>query len=293
MRMLQQGIAVCVSLLALAGVHPAGAQQLRGRLLDLHSNAAIPVGVVTLLATDGTTLAASITDSLGHWRLAAPAPGRYLVAARRIGYQPWTAGPLEVKASDDLQFLFHLVRAPVQLTPAYTVGRSTQRNLEMSGFYERQRADFGLFLSPEAIERRGAVRVSDLLLGLPGVSLVWTSSGSAGGQQIQLRAGNLSPGGVCRPRIYVDGVIFARGDGQPARVDGDPVQSTERAVEEELLRLDKGLSLDDIGPASDIAAIEVYRSATQVPVRFGGASIETACGVIVIWTLRGTPRGTG
>lgn len=291
--MLRMSVAFCLSLLAVAGPRPAAAQQLRGRLLELQSNVPIPVGVVTLLGTDGQTVAASITDTVGSWRLAAPAPGFYFVSARRIGYQPWTAGPIEVKVGDDLEFLFHLRRAPVQLTPAYTVGRSTQRNLEMVGFYERQRADFGLFLSPDAIARRGAARVSDLVLGLPGVSLVWTSSGSAGGQQIQLRAGNLSPGGVCRPRIYVDGVIFARGDGQPAKVDGVPVQSTERAVEEEVLRLERGLSLDDIGPASDIAAIEVYRSATQVPPQFGGASIETACGVIVIWTRRGTPRGTG
>ena len=280
-------------LLALACADVAGAQQLRGRLLDVESDAPIPLGIVTLLGTDLRPIAASITDSLGHWRLVAPAPGNYYVAARRIGYRPWTAGPLELKPSDDLEFRYHLRRAPARLTPAYTVGRSMQRNLEMVGFYERQRADFGLFLSPDAIEKRGAARISELLIGLPGVSYVWTSSGSAGGQQLQLRAGNISPGGVCRPRSYVDGIVFARGDGQMAKVDGAPVQSFERAVEEEMLRLETGLSLDDIGPASDIAAIEVYRSATQVPVQFGGASIETSCGVIVIWTRRGTPRGTG
>ena len=293
MQVLRASVTFGTALLVLAGLRSAGAQQLRGRLLDLQSDAPIPVGVVTLIDAQGATIAASVTDSLGNWRLVAPGPGSYFVAGRRIGYQPWTGGPIEVAAQADMEFVFHLRRAPVQLTPAYTIGRSLQRNLEMVGFYDRQRADFGLFLTPDAIEKRGAARVSDLVLGLPGVSLVWTSSGSAGGQQIQLRAGNISPGGVCRPRIYVDGIVFARGDGQMAKVDGSPVQSLERAVEEELLRLERGLSLDDIGPASDIAAIEVYRSSTQVPVQFGGASIETACGVIVIWTRRGTPRGTG
>ncbi len=39
-----------------------------------------------------------------------------------------------------------------------------------------------------------------------------------------------------------------------------------------------------------ILAIEVYRSATEVPVQFGGTSVETLCGVIVIWTRTGSAR---
>jgi hypothetical protein len=60
-----------------------------------------------------------------------------------------------------------------------------------------------------------------------------------------------------------------------------------------LERLGPGLSLDDIGHPSTIAAIEVYRSATQVPVQFGGASVETLCGVIVVWTRTGRLRTGG
>jgi hypothetical protein len=69
------------------------------------------------------------------------------------------------------------------------------------------------------------------------------------------------------------------------------VEGEETDLEDEVEDVeDQGLNLDDIGPPSDIAGIEVYRSATQVPVRFGGTSLETLCGVIVIWTRRGTPR---
>ena len=291
--MVRPGFLIVAMLLAVVGSRPATAQQLRGRLLELQSDAPIPVGVVTLLRTDGRPVAASLTDSLGNWRLVAPEAGSYLVAARRIGYQPWIAGPVEVRDAEDLRFLFHLRRAPVLLTPEYTTARTTQRQLELAGFYERQRADFGLFLTPDAISKRNAARISELLLGLPGVRLVATADGSAGGTHIQLRAGNLSAGGICRPRIIVDGVLFARGDARPRRVDDAIAQSLEQAVEDEMQRIEKGMSIDDIAPASAIAAIEVYRTSSQVPVQFGGASIETSCGVIVIWTRRGTPRGTG
>ena len=276
---------------ALASMRPAGAQQLRGHLLDLYSNQPIPIAVVTLRSLDGAMLAASITRDDGRWTLRAPGPGQYLVGAKRIGYQPWTAGPVEVGADEELTFHFHLRPLPALLTPTQVTARSTQRNLELAGFYERQRSDFGHYLTPEAIEKRQARRVSDLLLGLPGVHLVSGSSGSAGGMHIQLRAGNLSPGGVCRPRIYLDGIIFARGDARPVRTDNGRAQAVEQLVEDELHRMDQAFNLDDIGPPSDIAAIELYRTASQVPVQFGGASIETACGVIVIWTRRGTPRG--
>ena len=288
--MLRPVLAVVAGLLASGLARPLGAQQLRGRLLDLHSDAPIAVGVVTLLALDGSTVAASITDSLGNWRLVAPVAGSYLVAARRIGYQPWTAGPVEVKPTEVLDFVFHLRPAPVQLSPTHIVASATRRQLESSGFYERQRADFGLFLTPEAIEKRRAARLSDLLLSLPGVRLVSTSTGTAGGQHVQLRAGNLSPGGVCRPRVIVDGVIFARGDARPRKLDGVVAPTLEQAVEDEIQQIEKGLSIDDIAPPSNIAAIEIYRTATQVPVQFGGSSIETSCGVIVIWTKRGPAR---
>jgi hypothetical protein len=48
-----------------------------------------------------------------------------------------------------------------------------------------------------------------------------------------------------------------------------------------------GLTIDDIAHPSTIAAIEVYRSGVQVPVQFGGNSVETQCGVIVVWTRVG------
>ncbi|HEY3220197.1 MAG TPA: TonB-dependent receptor [Gemmatimonadales bacterium] len=282
------GYGVLTLLVVLAVARPAVAQRLRGRLLDVESGEPLVAGFVTLLALDGTTLVTAVSDREGQWLVEMPAPGSYYVAAKRMGYRPWVAGPIAVQAGDDLTALYHLQRLPVTLDPLEVTAQATRRFLELSGFYERQRADFGYFITPEFIEQRQAVRITDLISGLPGVSLVPTGTGSVGPLAVQLRGGNLSQQGLCRPRVFVDGLLYTRGDSRPRRAD--PGRATERSTEDEIQRLDQSISIDDIGPASLIAAVEVYRSATEVPVQFGGTSVETLCGVIVIWTRFGSAR---
>jgi hypothetical protein len=82
--------------------------------------------------------------------------------------------------------------------------------------------------------------------------------------------------------------MYSRGDAQAVRQRES--DATERATDAEN-RQENALSLDDIGHPSTVAGIEVYRSASQVPVQFGGSSIETLCGVIVVWTRTGRTHG--
>jgi hypothetical protein len=179
----------------------------------------------------------------------------------------------------------------VRLDPIDVRARGLREYLDYSGFYERQRGNFGHFVTPEDVDRRQASRVTDLLVAIPGVQRVYVTGGSVGPSQIQLRGSSLSQGGACRPRVFVDGLMYSRGDSRPLRRrDG---QATEEEVDDLARRMDEALSLDDIGHPSTIAGIEVYRSASQVPVQFGGTSVETLCGVIVIWTRTGRMRVNG
>lgn len=282
------GVALATWLLLLASVHPALAQQVHGRLLDLESDGPLVAGLLTLLTADGVRIITAVSDDEGYWLLEVPEPGIYYIEAKRIGYQAWVAGPLEVKRDDDLDSVYRLRRFPVMLDAFEVSAAATRRYLTLSGFYDRQRADFGHYITPEDIEKRQATAVTDLLRSIPGVNLVSLTDGSVGPRSVQLRGSNLSHGGVCRPRVFVDGIMYARGDSRPKRL-GDPLD-VEQLVEDQLQRVDQGLSLDDIGHPSSIAAIEVYRSSSQVPVQFGGTSVETQCGVIVIWTRTGRMR---
>ncbi len=283
-----------VILFAVWGTQTAAAQRLQGRLLDLQSNQPISSGILTLITEDGKRIATAVTDSTGSWLLDAPNPGMYFIEAKRLGYQPWIDGPLNLQAGDTPVFVYHLRAAAISLDPLEISAAATERYLELSGFYARQRSDFGHFMTPEDIQRRQAERITDMLMGLPGVRLVQVGAG-VGGRHIQLRGGSLRREGICRPRVFVDGLMFMRGDSRPLGMDdfGNPEQD---ALEEniDLERLFRGSSLDDIGHPSTLAAVEIYRSAVQVPVEFGGTSIQTQCGVIVIWTKVGRMgRGGG
>lgn len=281
---------VLAALLGLAATGSAHAQPIRGRLLDLETNRPIVAGVLTLLAADSSVVTTAVSDGDGYWRLEAPRPGSYYIAARRLGYRPWMSAAINLRAGAEWNPVFHLQAVPVALDPVRARAVAIRRSLELNGFFERQHGNFGHFVTPEAIDRRQAARITDLLTRIPGVQLVVGGSGNVGPAQIALRGSSLTDGALCRPRVFVDGLMYARGDSRPTRVRGS--DATERATDLEL-RMDQALSLDDIGHPSTIAGIEVYRSATQVPVQFGGTSVETLCGVIVIWTRTGrTPTGT-
>lgn len=283
--------AVLAAILLLAGTQAATAQSIRGRLLDVVTGDPVRLGLLTLISPDNNTVATVLTDANGYWKLEAPMPGIYRVGAQRIGYRSWVSEPVEMAADDALDSVFHLEPMPVALDPIDVRARALREYLEHSGFFERQRGNFGHFVTPEDIDRRQAARVTDLLAAIPGVQRVYVTGGSVGPTQIQLRGSSLSQGGTCRPRVFVDGLMYSRGDSRPVRMSEDI--ATEQATDDLLQRMDQALSLDDIGHPSTIAAVEVYRSASQVPVQFGGTSVETLCGVIVIWTRTGRMRGGG
>lgn len=271
--------------LAVFGVaRDAGAQQIRGRLLDAETNRPVAAASVSLHGADSSVVQTATSDADGHWRLRAATPGVYRVLARRLGYRQTASNPVKLEAGAEPNLVLQLEPMAVSLDPVTAAAAATRRNLEYNGFFERQNGNFGHFVSPEAIERRQAARITDLLTTIPSVQLV--VSGNVGPAQIGLRGSSVTDGALCRPRVFVDGLMYTRGDSRPVRVR--PSDATEQ--EDLEVRMDRSLSLDDIGHPSTIAAIEVYRSATQVPVQFGGTSVETLCGVIVIWTRTGRNR---
>jgi hypothetical protein len=267
----------------------AGAQQVTGRLVDRETSRPIATGLLTLHAADSSVVMRTMSDTEGRWTVHAPQPGNYFIAVRRLGYRPFVSGAMQIPPSVASSTVFRLDQLPVTLNPVAAQAAAIRRNLELNGFFERQKGNFGHFVSAEAIDRRQASRITDLLTSIPGVQLFVGGGGSAGPLQIGLRGSSVTDGALCRPRVFVDDVMYARGDSKPVRV-----RASDATEQEDLeARMDRSLSLDDIGHPSTIAAIEVYRSATQVPVQFGGTSAETLCGVIVIWTRTGrTPTDT-
>jgi hypothetical protein len=267
---------------------PADAQVLRGRLLDLDTDEPVVGGVVTLIDSVGTRVLTFVTGDDGAYLLTAPRPGSYLVEARRIGYRMWVDGPILLASDEEWESEFHLRAVPVQLDPVEVTAEAAvyETYLQRVGFYERQRSDFGHFITRQEIELRAPERMTDLLHSVPGVRTLPSTSGlSRSG--IGFRGSRLSQGGACHPRVYIDGIVVIRGDARARglNVQGFPEIASDLEGSDPSLRDE--IALDDFLMPEDVQAVEVYRRASEVPARFGGMSTETQCGVIAIWTRRG------
>lgn len=132
---------------------------------------------------------------------------------------------------------------------------------DATGFAARRRQGFGIFLDRAAMARRGAVTVTDALVGLPGIYGQAGPSGDrasilpgASGRAISMRGTDAV---LCTPTIRLDG---------------------QRLPE---------MDVDWAAPPSRVSAVEVYARAPHVPQQFGGL---TGCGAIVVWTDDGPRR---
>lgn len=75
---------------------PARAQVFEGRVLDEGDGRPVVTALVRLLDDGLEPLAVAVSDTAGRYRIELPGPGRYHLAAERIGYDPFTSHLLEV-----------------------------------------------------------------------------------------------------------------------------------------------------------------------------------------------------
>lgn len=127
---------------------------------------------------------------------------------------------------------------------------ASRRPDPLTGFRRRRREERGVFIDRAQIEERQPRQVSDLFRRIPGVQV---DLGNPAGPGLRMRRF----GSRCEPLIYLDGV--------PA----------------------PGLRIDFLMPA-ELAALEVYRGAAELPLQFGRPTQR--CGAIIIWTREGIPQ---
>lgn len=239
------GVAVAA---VLAGTLPAAlaAQVLQGYLRDSGTDEAIPAATIMLVDTDSVSVDAATTDSAGYFSVSATERGEYRLLARRIGYPGTISTALGLGVGDTLQVEFRISAGAVLLDPVVVTGRRRPPPPDIAAFYDRaERAIFGTFLTRSEIEQAHAFRASDLLRRIPGVQVLPRQFGASG---VRIRG--------CSPALIVDGVH--------ARFEQ---------------------SIDHLVAPLELEGLEVYRSASEVPVEYGG--LQGSCGAILIWTRRG------
>jgi len=223
-----------------------------------------PLAAVEVLI-EGTGRA-DTTDNAGRYRLDAPA-GTRVALFRIIGYRPVRLR-LVLTRGDTVTADAELVREQAQqLEPIETTARpSAPRGIGVEAFEERRRLGFGKFIDSTDLRRWEGRRLTDVLRGIAGMRLIpyvedpkqpWIFEWRAVG-----RGTTSIGGGPCWMSVVLDGAPIYR-SGSSSR----PPDFHREFVQ-----------------VSSLQAVEVYRSAAEVPQEFGGPSEQ--CGLLVLWTRR-------
>lgn len=247
----------------------SGTQGVQGFLLDQRSGTPIRSAEVVLEGEMGTGRVTGETDDRGFFRLQTRVPGDFLLSARALGFARVEGQSVEVPPGKLAVLELQMAPEALELEPLLITAEARTFHLEMEGFYQRKDRglDTGIFLAPEFIEERMPRRTTDLFYGMLGTRVVDTQIGEQG---VYFRAGErLSSGGlaVCWPMVYLDRQLIRTGG-----LHGDPA------------------ALNEIIDPFELAAVEVYRSAAEIPPQFNGPN--AGCGAIVLWTKRGGSGGS-
>jgi hypothetical protein len=248
-------------------VVPMSAQTLRGNLLDAASDLPIDIGLIIMRTEAGDSVTYTVTDDQGYFSVTSPDAGSFHLQAWAMGYGESEAGVFDLGMGGELTIEFRMTAEPLPIDPILVaLDRPVlEHTLIRNGFLRRhQRATGGHFLTPHDIETSAATTTEDLLAGIPGLTVRPRGWRSHLGDWVLMRS---PAGGWCQPSLFVDGVRVS--------YDGDG-----------------GLSLASVVPLADVAAVEIYRGPTEVPVEYnvtrsGQGPSPGACGILIFWTRQG------
>ena len=198
------------------------------------------------------------TGDAGTFALGALPSGTFTLEARAIGLAP-TRVVVDLARDRVAEVRVALPAAVRELDRVVVRGRESRASRDLDGFLARRETGRGVYVTQADIARRRPIEVTDLLRATSGL---WTSATGVRGNVLR------GPGG-CIPPVFLDGVYLHGG--------ADDIDS--------LLR------------PQDVAAIEVYRNGSEVPVQFGrtfqraeaGSPLTRSAGcggAVVIWTRR-------
>ena len=245
-------------LLMIVSAAPAWAQTVTGTLRDQATTVVLAQMPISLIDAKNKKITVN-TDAQGAFDFKSVRHGSYTLSVEKAG-RTFTHGPFTLIPKEVVQLEVVLREDSALLSVQTTTSRVAK--LAAVGFYERFASTNGQFLLREDIERKGGRALSEVLNGVRGVRIAYGNVGGDALMRSASGAGALSAlggtGSMCRPAIYVEGVLVRQGGS------------------------DASLVLDQVEHPDRVEAIEVYSSTAQLPPQYGGSG--GACGVILIWT---------
>ena len=176
-------------------------------------------------------------------------------------------------------------------------------------FEQRRAQGIGYFLTQEQIEKRGGLHPSDILRGVPGVVVSEVNGDFGPEQQVSmgrarnsLRLRNRTLGNsesymrapspndtALSERVAPEDYVDAASDNL-LNAPGAAVCKVSYFIDGAPFDPSPG-SIDAVVRLQDIAAMEIYRSVSEVPMQFMNGNAQ--CGVIVIWTKQRLGKAGG
>jgi hypothetical protein len=237
------------------------AQQVSGVALEAGSNRPLPFVEVAVM--DGKKqVAAAVSDAAGRFVVPLMHSGTFKVRARLLGYRAFTSDNIAVAANEDVRTELVLAVDAIPIEPLRVTARAQMESayLASMGYYDRQRAGLGHFVSRAQIEKRNPAVLSEVLSSVPGVKLTRADRGAQKRSEITFTRG-MSSMRQCMPAIFIDGALMRSGGN---------------------LRPNE-LPLDEWVNPRDIEGIELYHGAAATPAIYNQ---QAQCGVVAIWTKR-------
>jgi Carboxypeptidase regulatory-like domain len=221
--------------------------------------ALVPGATVVAIGTDSRAVA----NEFGQFTLKDLVVGSHILEARALGYPP---ARVETTVRSSLTQRVELSFADsLQVLEPITVEGRYEPYLTRMGFELRRHTAIGHFLDTTDIQRSGAIQFEEVFRMVPGVRL--RPNGSSYLVELQRGEGqitNRALANYCPPSYFIDGVYYPLPPVQAFQTPSVPVAPEE------------------------ILAIEVYSNVFSAPPRY--QRLDSGCGVILVWTKRGTPR---
>ncbi|MEX2609797.1 MAG: carboxypeptidase-like regulatory domain-containing protein [Gemmatimonadota bacterium] len=278
--------------LACSGVTGLAAQSLvRGQLQHASSGQPVVGAVVELLGLADERFGATVSDSVGMFRLVAPGPGEYRVRVLHADYERIVSETLRVlKDGEGVDLVLFLGIQGYELAPLQVIGRADARMLSGRESFERHQAlGKGRFITAEEIMAKKPPGASHVLRAEEGVIPFALPDGSMGYRALR----------GAKPCIYT--VINGQWAGRSGLVMVDSGRGVIAATEAMVNAITtpnrdgpiRHPGLDALLSPEEIAGIEFFREFNEVPEEwkreawqggdgaFGGLQ---ACGLVVIWT---------
>ena len=225
----------------------------------VRNQSGITVPGAAVVAVGGEARVAA--DEAGGFTLGNVAAGSRVLEATAIGYPPARV-QVRIPPGGTQQLTIVLGDSAHVLEPV-TVEARYQPYLTRVGFEHRRSTAMGHFLDTTEIRRAGAVQFEEVFRMVPGVQL--RPNGSS--YLVELKRGqgqitNRELANYCPPSYFIDGAYFPL---PPVETPSVPVAPEE------------------------ILAIEIYANLFSAPLQY--QRLNSGCGVILVWTKRGVPKG--